>query len=319
MRNSAFYHTSDIRTIARMLGGDVVGRNAVAVPGPGHSAKDRSLVVTFNNNAPDGFVCHSHAGDSWDVCKDFVRQGLGLPCWQPGDGRDRRVQPAHIKAFDRDKVNAETEIRERTADNLVRIGRATALWNESVNPRGTPAEKYLASRALKLTDDITGAVLRYHPRCPWRDENIGQTVFVPCLIAAFTSIEDNAVVAVHRIRVDQGPRPQRRMLGLVHRAAVKLAQAGEALCIGEGIETVLAARMLGHTPSWALGSVGMISHFPLISDVKVLRILGETGEASAGAARFCGERWHAAGRRVQVVMPTVGSDLNDELMARKTA
>jgi hypothetical protein len=34
---------SDIRTIARALGGNVIARDTVAAPGPGHSRKDRSL------------------------------------------------------------------------------------------------------------------------------------------------------------------------------------------------------------------------------------------------------------------------------------
>lgn len=105
------------------------------------------------------------------------------------------------------------------------------------------------------------------------------------------------------------------MLGLVHRSAVKLDLAGSTLAIGEGVETCIAARMLGHAPAWATGSVGMISKFPLIDGVNTLRILGETGEASAEAIRHCGNRWHAAGRKVQVVMPDTGSDLNDQLMA----
>jgi len=46
-----------------------------------------------------------------------------------------------------------------------------------------------------------------------------------------------------------------------------------------------------------------------------VNILGEAGEASARAVELCGQRWHAAGRKVQVVMPDTGSDLNDQLMA----
>ena len=51
----------------------------------------------------------------------------------------------------------------------------------------------------------------------------------------------------------------------------------------------------------------------LIDGIKQLTILGETGAASRDAIRFCGSRWRRAGRRVFIVMPSVGSDLNDEL------
>jgi putative DNA primase/helicase len=76
-------------------------------------------------------------------------------------------------------------------------------------------------------------------------------------------------------------------------------------------------RQLGFKPAWALGSVGAISFFPPIDGVQRLIILGERGDASARAIRFCGKRWRQAGRRVRVVMPNVGSDLNDVLIARK--
>jgi hypothetical protein len=305
----------DVRAMARALGGEVIGRNAVLAPGPGHSRRDRSLSVQLING---DFLVFSHAGDDWQTCKDYVRERLGWPAWQPGDDRDRDVAPSQLKAFDAAGIDAESERRERTEDDILRIKRAAAIWNEASDPRGTPVGKYLASRALELGDDVASTVLRFHPRCPWRDENTGNTTYIPALIAAFRSIDDDMITAIHRIRLDQPqrwPKTERRMLGLVHRAAVKLDSLGDTLHIGEGVETCLAARQLGYAPTWALGSVGAISFFPLIEKIKRLRILGETGEASAHVVRLCGQRWHSAGRKVQIVMPDVGSDLNDQLMA----
>jgi hypothetical protein len=189
-----------------------------------------------------------------------------------------------------------------------------------VDPRGTPAEQYLASRALALGDDLAGNVLRYHPAVPWRDEGTGLTFGVPALVGAFRSVDDGSITGVHRIRVDQPqrwPKTERRMLGVVHRAAVKLDPVGDMLHVGEGVETCLAARILGHAPTWALGSVGMIAQFPLVDGVACLRILGENDSASASASKLCGNRWQAAGRKVQIVTPDAGcGDLNDELVAK---
>ena len=194
-----------------------------------------------------------------------MRERLGLPQWQPGDGRDRRVDPSRLKTFERAAVEAEAERRPLTQDDRVRIERARAVWDEATDPRGTPAEQYLASRALALDDDVAGNVLRYHPRCPWRDENTGVTVGVPALVAVFRSDRRRRSDGVHRMRVDQPqrwPKTERRMLGIVHRAAVKLDPAGDTLHVGEGVETCMAARQLGHAPAWALGSVGMDRAFP---------------------------------------------------------
>jgi len=109
------------------------------------------------------------------------------------------------------------------------------------------------------------------------------------------------------------------MLGIVHRAAVKLSPVTDTLAIGEGIETCIAAQQLGHRPAWALGSVGGISFFPILDGIKRLLILAEAGEPSERAIKISGTRWHNAGRRVRIIRSRVGSDLNDGLMAMEIA
>jgi Toprim domain-containing protein len=310
----------DARALAYALGGNVVGRNRVTAPGPGHSARDRSLAVSLHPRAPDGFLVHSFAGDDWMTCRDYVRQRLGLPPWEPGDEQDRRVPPQHLRDFDR--MSADSEADHRRAldkDDIDRITRAAKLFAEAQDPRGTVAESYLNSRALDLPDDLAGNVLRFHPRCPWRNENTGRTDRIPVLLAAFRSVDDNAITGVHRIRLDQPqrwPKTERRMLGIVHRAAVKLAPiANGTLAVGEGVETCMAAQQLDVKPAWALGSVGAITFFPIIESVRKLIVLRESGEASRKAANHCSDRWLRTGRRVQFAVSDIGSDANDALMA----
>jgi hypothetical protein len=267
-------------------------------------------------------LVHSHCGDDWQLCRDYVRQRLGLPAWQPGDERheQRTIPPQQIDKWDFDVIDRECEDRRRTEDDLIRIDRATKLWNEGVSPTGTAAQDYLRSRALDLTGDLAGPVLRFHPRCPWRNENTDRTEFIPCMLAAFRSTDDHAVTAVHRIRVDRPerwPKTDRRMLGVVQRAAVKLGAAGHKLTIGEGIETCMAAQQLGFAPAWALGSVGAISFFPLLDGVRELTILAEAGDASARHMKICGRRWKRAGRRVFISRSHIGSDHNDFLMRQR--
>jgi Toprim domain-containing protein len=303
-----------LRTIARALGGEISGRQILA-PGPGHGRLDRSLSIRIEPSAPDDFLCYSFAGDDPIVCKDYVRQRLGLPEWKPGDEQDRRVDASRRVRFDRTAIDREAAKRPRSEDDQHRIERAVAIWHEAKDPRGTLAQIYLnVHRKLDLDDDLAGGVLRFHPACPWRNENTGKTDRVPALIAAFRSIDDGRITAIHRIALNSdGSKISRRMLGVVHRAAVMLDPIGNELAIGEGVETCMAARQLGIRPTWALGSTGSIAGFPILEGVKQLTILGETGAASRDAIRFCGSRWRRAGRRVFIVMPSVGSDLNDEL------
>ena len=70
----------DINDIARTMAGEAHGDQA-AVPGPGHRSKDRSLSIKLDASASGGFLVHSFAGDDPLICKDYVREKLGLPAW----------------------------------------------------------------------------------------------------------------------------------------------------------------------------------------------------------------------------------------------
>lgn len=314
----------DARVIARALGGDICGAQVLA-PGPGHSPRDRSLAVRLDAAAPDGFVIHSHSGDDWRECRDYVRRKLGLPDWEPGDGRheQRRIPQSHVDKWDFGTIDSEVEQRRRTEDDLLRIERVTKILNEAIDRRGVPeVEGYLRSRCLDPPDQVAGNVLRFNCRCPWRNENTGRTDFVPCLVAAFQSIDDDQVTGIHRIRLDRPerwPKTERRMLGFVHGAAVKLASPQDVLVIGEGIETSLAAMQLGLGPAWALGSVGAISFMPVLDGISRLILLAKAGEASQRAVHICARRWKRAGRRVTISRSEVGSDHNDILMQHRGA
>src|SRR5262249_38950198 len=97
-----------------------------------------------------------------------------------------------------------------------------------------------------LRDDLAGSMLRFHPCCPWRNENTGQVERIPALLAVFRSIDDDKITAVHPIPLDQPrrwPETQPRVLGIVHRAAGKRGpEPTDILVIGEGVETGIAAQ-----------------------------------------------------------------------------
>jgi putative DNA primase/helicase len=313
----------DLRSIAIALGGVVSGRQVLA-PGPGHSPEDRSLAIRPSPDAPDGMLIHSHSGDDWRQCREYVRSRLGLPAWQPGDGneRQRTIQSSHVDKWDLGVIDAEAEDRYRSEDDLLRIERVRKIWDEA-DARGRAGDEYLRTRALELPDDLPGEVIRFHRSVPWRNENTGQTEYIACLIAAFRSIDDDQITAIHRIRVDRPalwPKTERRMLGIVRRAAVQLGASTDGkLAIGEGVETCLAAMQFGIGPAWALGSVGAISFFPVLDGVSQLTILAEAGDASRRAVQICGRRWRRASRRVLVSRSQVGSDHNDALMQQRVS
>jgi putative DNA primase/helicase len=302
----------DARNVAYLLGGKVIGRDKILAPGPQHSRHDKSLSVLLDPKAPDGFVVVSFAGDDWRDCKAYVLQKLGLPPWWPGNGH--RHVPSAASA------EAGEAAPAWTVDEVARINQARGTWRDGVNPAGTLAETYLRQhRKIELNASLAGTVLRFHPACPWHDENIGQTIKVPALLAAFRQIDNDTITAVQRVRLDaDGHKIDRRMLGVVSGAAIKLAIPNDGnLAVAEGVETAMAAMQLGFHPTWALGSCGSIARLPVIDGISQLTLLGEVDAASADAIKTCSTRWLRAGRRVRIAMPDDGcGDLNDELISR---
>jgi Toprim domain-containing protein len=279
----------DLRSIARALVGEVVGAQVLA-PGPNHSRRDRSLSVALSASSPDGFLAHSHCGDDWRDCRDHVRERLGL-------------DPKAWKATSRD---SRPQLRPQTIakpdDNVERTAAALRLWSEGVDPAGTPVETYLSSRRLELAVD--GEVLRWHSR-------------LRAMLALFRNIATDSPQAVSRTYLDHEARKiERRFLGPVGGAAIKLDADEDVLGwlhIGEGVETILVARMLGLKPTWALGSAGAIAAFPVLSGIECLSLLREHDDANKRAAIACGTRWKAAGREVFNVWPKNGKDVNDTI------
>src|SRR5215468_5609286 len=123
------------RTIVSVMGGTVTGRDSCSVPGPGHSKADRSLSIRIDPEDSLGFKVHSFAGDGWQVCRDYVAAALGLQ-------------------------RARTDLAARSLDFPLQV------WSEAIGARGTPVEKYLGSRQLRLPDRHQ-EVLRFHPACPF--------------------------------------------------------------------------------------------------------------------------------------------------------
>jgi hypothetical protein len=282
----------DFRALARLLGGEISGGQILA-PGPGHSSKDRSMCVRLSPAAADGFVVFSHAGDDFAVCRDQVRQKLGLK-QEPLKPRSRPEHKAKPLFEPGDNRNATT-----TADAL-------KLWRAGVDPRGTLVEIYLRSRPrrLELGEDLAGEVLRWHPG-------------VGAILALFRNILTNEPQAISRTFLDREGRKLKRMfLGPVAGCAVKLdadETVLDGLHAGEGVETCMDARQLGFRPTWALGSAAIMAKLPVIPGLEALTLFADHDANAAGerAAREAEARWLQAGREVRIFMGKALGDLND--------
>jgi hypothetical protein len=270
---------TSLAQLAKALGGIVAGAS-VLCPGPGHSPRDRSLSVTPSFAAPDGFLVYSFAGDSWRDCRDVVKARLGH------------------------------DARQRKPPAVDRGAAAVALWDTAQDP-GPVVERYLSSRGLKLPDDVAGRVVRFHSACPWRGDD-GMIGRRSVMLTAFRTVADDRLVAVHRtLLADDGRKLDRRMLGPVGGAAMKInadEDIEQGLAIGEGFETCLAGRMLGFQPvPWP-----PCRRCPASTPSRSSQT--DDAGANARAVQACGKHWLDAGREVILATPNMIGDMNTVLM-----
>jgi putative DNA primase/helicase len=283
------------REIVAVLGGTVTGRDSCNVPGPGHSKADRSLSITIDSRQGRIIVC-SHAGDDWKICKDYVRERLGLDRWERGGHRSTFVVINSGIDDDKEKKKAS----------------ALRIWSQSVNPTGTIVEHYLREhRGLALGADIAGSAIRFHGSLYF--DAFNRRPGMVCLLRDITTDEP---CGIHRTFLDRetGQKIDRKILGIAKGAAIKLdprAAISTTLTIGEGIETVMSGRMSGLGPAWALGSSGAVRTFLVLSNLTEITILEENDPTSRRDVRECAKRYLAAGKPVNVITPNIGNDLND--------
>jgi hypothetical protein len=162
-------------------------------------------------------------------------------------------------------------------------------------------------RGLKLPDEIAYSVIRFHAGLYYDGK------YLPAVVALLRDIKSDEPVGIHRTFLHRydATKIDRRMLGVAKGAAIKFDPTASSLVIGEGIETVLAAREGGFRPAWALGSAGAIARFPVLRGVCELIMLLENDATSQRNVSLCLQRYRDAGRTVKVIQSNAGSDFND--------
>jgi hypothetical protein len=293
----------DLRTIARALGGEVIGRDQVLAPGPEHRPKDRSLSVRLSPHAPGGFIVHSHAGDDWRVCRDHVIRRLAIvhaPERQPSD-RSATARPLRVDVQD--------------ARNLAI---AIEVFQEARDPRGTAVELYLQRRGLALPNDAARRAIRFHPRCPFAGSRTSAMV---CLVR---DVSSNSPRGIHRTALNlDGEKVRlngkdRLALGQISGGAIKFTPDEEVttcLGIGEGVETTLSMRRVPEfdtSPVWSVLSAGGVRRFSVLSGIECLWIAVDHDPVGLSAARAAAERWRCSGAEAFLITPSAPqADLND--------
>jgi excisionase family DNA binding protein len=297
---------SDLKSIARALGGEVIGSQVLA-PGPGHSAKDRSMSVRLSATARDGFLVFSHSGDDFAACRAYVKQRLGL---DGDEWRNREPKRDHRGHSFRPHAHDARVDRNHTAWAL-------RIWGQTADVQGSLAETYLASRGIVV---LPVASLRFHCRLKHPAGSLW-----PAMVALITDGVSGKPQAIHRTflaRDGRGKAPvdtQKMMLGPTRGGAVRLAEPGETLMIGEGLETCLSAMQATGMPAWAALSTAGLNALDLPPNVRDVIVLADGDDAGERTAVAAARRWKNEGRRVRIARPPRGLDFNDIAVRAATA
>jgi hypothetical protein len=249
-------------------------------------------------------------------CRGCARGGDVVDLVQHLDGVDFKAAVVTLGGCERKPIApVKPTAHHEKEDDQEKTDRALRIWDEASEVNGTLAEQYLRRRGLELPDD--DHALRFYSPCPFAGSAY------PALIALFRDVVTDEPKAIHRIALALGGiLIAKRMLGRVAGCAVKLdtdENVELSLSIGEGIETMIAARMRGLRPAWALGSAGALKNFPLLNGVECLSIIVDHDlpdkngrQAGQEAAVECSQRWTAAGREVRRIVPRrQGADMAD--------
>lgn len=285
-------------TIAKALGGHRAGANWMARC-PAHEDRKPSLAITAGEHGRVLVCCHAGC-DQRDVIAALIERGL----WE-GTGKHRRIIA---------RMHQKNLEREPDADAKARTAAALTLWRASHDIAGSLAETYLRSRGIEPSPPPS---LRFHPSLKHASGRIW-----PAMVALVSHGETGEALAVHRTFLahdGQGKAPvdpQKMMLGPCRGGVVRLGEPGDALMVGEGIETCLAAMQATGKPAWAALSTSGLRALDLPRAIAKVIVLADGDEPGETAAQQCARRWQREGRSVRIARPPSGMDFNDLLKAR---
>jgi putative DNA primase/helicase len=248
-------------------------------------------------------------------------KGDRSPSLSVADGKNGRLlvrcfagcDPIHILAELRDRgLTGSPPIKaagiDDVVDDLIEPNAAALdLWRSGVPINGTKAMSYLIARSIIQAPPTLRFISDY--------EYIAGRVGLPAMVAALQA-GDGRVIAVQVTMID--PRADRkaqvgfprRTIGAMHDGAVRLAAAGEALGLAEGVESGLSAQHLFDIPVWCCLGAARMSSVTIPGFVRDLHVFADADEAGRTAV----QRVVAKHRNKKIIAhyPVVaGADWND--------
>jgi len=297
--------------IAHALGGKRSG-NQWKCRCPAHPDKRPSMIV-FDGRDRVQLRCYAGC-EPLDIITALRARGL----WERWRS-SRRSEDNHEATRAADKARAD-QVRNKML--------ALQLWEQAVDPRGTPVEKYLERRGLVLPPSAAVSVIRYLEKCPRRGD------FAPALVALMRNVVTFEPTAIQRIYIRPDFTKDKcevspnggLTLGSPGIAAMMITSRHDTfwddlsycpkLHICEGLETGLSLQNQGHFPVWAFGSANILEKIPVLFAVGELIICADHDERGLDAARKAKARWDAATHQIATIWAPqqAGSDYADTVV-----
>ncbi len=287
--------------IAKALGGRKIG-SGWSARCPTHD--DRTPSLSLRDTSDGKVLVRCHAGCNQDQVIAYLKAS---DLWPKSSQRPLR----------NNESRRLLRPPEPDRDDLKRSRAALFLWQTTRSACGTLVETYLRSRGIRLPFTPT---LRFHPHLKHPSGD-----YLPAMIALVTRGTDNVPLAIHRTFIAHNGtgkamvESQKMMLGPCRGGAVRLAEPGNLLMIGEGIETCLAAMQETGYPAWAALSTAGMRALDLPKSVHDVIVLADGDDPGEAAAQNCALRWKHEGRRVRIARPPKGMDFNDMLTVRASS
>jgi hypothetical protein len=232
-----------------------------------------------------------------------------------------RDAPAQVVDF-AERQRQRDEARHRAEqDRSERTRSALRLWDQGQPFRGSAAEDYLLRvRGVGNWLDVLpylDEVFRFHPDCPFGGDRL------PCMLSLIRNIETDQPQGIQRTPLRRAAQPKRLSLGITAGGAVKISPDDEVhtgLLVGEGVESAFSlSRILSYRPVWSLIDRINLRNFPVLAGIEYLVIAADNDPSGDGLrdAEKAAERWHAAGRDVNLRITNEHGDFNDLLLKDK--
>jgi putative DNA primase/helicase len=288
--------------ITLALRGDWSGSYGLA-PGPAHSPRDRSMLITDRNDG-EGIVVHSFAGDHWQLCRDHIAQ-RGLVSAHSQVSEQGPSDREHHQRITEQQYSAP--LREGTNRSQSALG----VWRRAGPAAGSLAEQYLVTRGITLPLPLS---VRYAPSLRHTPTGLE----LPAMVAAIQSSADQ-ITGIHRtfLKSDGSGKATiespKMALGPIGDGAVRLSPAGETLVLVEGIEDGLALIQMTGQPAWALLGTSNFKNFIPPSGTKNLILAPDADAAGDSIVADTAKRLAGLDTKVMHLRPPNGADWCDVL------